>query len=471
MLFSSYVFVFAFLPLTLLIFYILGHFFTSSVPQKLFIVVASLIFYGWFNPSYVLILATSVAVNYSLNLLIVRTGHKKIGIAAGVVFNLLLLGWFKYRDFFVDNLNAVFKADLPLRHILLPLGISFFTFQQLSFLVNSYRKEAQTPSLPDYLFFVTFFPQLVAGPIVSYEDVSSQLQDFRQSPVPENIGAGIYAFSMGLFKKLVIADTVSVFADNVFSMTDTPAFPAAAAGVLAYTLQIYFDFSGYSDMAVGLGKMFNIDLPMNFDLPYRSSSVSEFWRRWHITLGRSLLTLVYIPLGGNRKGKARTCVNYMITFLVSGLWHGASWTFVVWGALHGLAVCAERLMKRPLPKKLGTVLTFVFVSLVWVLFRAESFSSAVNVWSGLVNFADMDLSSLKAVSSDGIVGLPWELALILVTVILAAALVLAVLPKKNLYKRCRAVEFDTKAGLTTAVAFIMAVVCMSRSQVFIYFNF
>lgn len=471
MLFSSYVFVFAFLPLTLFFYYLIGRFISSDAPQKLLIIIASLFFYGWFDPKYVFILAASVAVNYLSGLMMSKTRLRKTALAVGVAFNVALLGWFKYRDFFVENLNAVFRSDLPLRHILLPLGISFFTFQQLSFLVGSYRNGRKCPAALDYVFFVTFFPQLIAGPIVAFDDVSSQLAKLPHRPVADGIAKGIFAFSVGLFKKLVIADTLSVFADNVFSMSDRPAFLHAFAGVLSYTFQIYFDFSGYSDMAVGLGRMFGFTLPCNFDLPYLSSSVTEFWRRWHITLGRSLMTLVYVPLGGNRKGKARTCLNLFITFLVSGFWHGASWTFVVWGILHGAAVCFERVFDLKMPKKAGNVLTFVFVSLVWVLFRAESFSSALNVWSGLVNFRDFGLRSFASVAADGIIGLPWIISLAVVAFVIVAAFCLSFLSKRSLYERCRSLSFNKKNAAVAALAFVAALVCMSRSQVFIYFNF
>lgn len=329
MIFSSYLFMFAFLPVVLLGYYALSRL-KNGFYQRLFLIFASLFFYGYYNINYVFLILLSIAVNYMIALQIQKSGQK-IWLCLGVAFNILLIGYFKYYDFFIDNINSIFHARFLEKNIVLPLGISLFTFQQISFLISVFKAEEKVEKLRDYCLFVLFFPQLIAGPIVLYSEMISQFKEnSRRYFCADRFASGLYIFTTGLFKKAVIADTLAVFVDNGFAMTGLGMAVGWAVSV-SYTLQIYFDFSGYSDMAVGLGKMFNIDLPFNFLSPYKSESISEFWKRWHITLGRALSTYIYIPLGGNRKGLPRTCVNLFLTFLVSGLWHGASWTFVFWG--------------------------------------------------------------------------------------------------------------------------------------------
>jgi alginate O-acetyltransferase complex protein AlgI len=307
MVFSSYVFIFAFLPVVLSVYYALSRL-KNGIYQRLFLIAASLFFYGYYNTKYLILITASIAVNYGIALAI-QTHRAKAGrlfLVVGILFNVGLIGYFKYYDFFVENINAVFGCSFTLRRLLLPLGISFFTFQQLSFLISVWRGEEKVERFRDYCIFVTFFPQLVAGPIVLYSEMIPQFRDERRRFFhPDRFASGIWLFTVGLFKKAVIADTLALFADNGFGMTGL-GLAAGWITAISYTLQIYFDFSGYSDMAVGLGRMFNVDIPFNFRSPYRSESISEFWRRWHITLGRALSTYVYKPLGGNRRGLART---------------------------------------------------------------------------------------------------------------------------------------------------------------------
>ena len=334
MVFSSYIFLFAFLPLVLLGYYLLSRL-KYPIYQRLFLIGASLFFYGYFNPSYLLIIVLSIFVNYLLAACISggKGRFQTVCFWLGILFNVGLLGYFKYRDFFVENINALFHTSFLLKHIALPLGISFFTFQQLSFLVSIRKGEERLERFDDYCIFVLFFPQLVAGPIVLYSEMIPQFKDPRRRYWNwDNAAAGAYIFTVGLFKKTVIADTLALFVDTGFGATSL-GFCAAWATALSYTFQVYFDFSGYSDMAVGLGKLFNIDIPFNFRSPYQSESIGVFWRRWHITLSRALQSYVYFPLGGSREGKLKTYRNLLITFLVSGLWHGAAWTFVLWGGL------------------------------------------------------------------------------------------------------------------------------------------
>lgn len=474
MVFSSYLFLFAFLPLVLGGYYLLS-LFKNPIYQRLFLIGASLFFYGYFNPSYLLIIVVSIFINYLLASGI--SGSKgtfqTVLFWLGVLFNVGLLGYFKYRDFFVENINALFHTSFVLKHIALPLGISFFTFQQLSFLVSIRKGEEKLERFDDYCIFVLFFPQLVAGPIVLYSEMVPQFKDSQRRYWNwENASKGMYIFIIGLFKKAVIADTLALFADTGFA-SQSLGFCAAWATSLSYTFQVYFDFSGYSDMAVGLGKLFNIDLPFNFRSPYQSESISEFWRRWHITLGRALQSYIYFPLGGSRNGKLRTYRNLLLTFLVSGLWHGAAWTFVLWGLLHGLVNALERVFAKPLshvPHWVRMGCTFLIVNALWVLFRAESFESAAVVYRGMVNFGNLNLLQVGYLAVDGFVGVPLAMNTAYVLAALAA-LTLVCFRAKN---SCRMLEdFTWRKGTmwATAILFSIALVHLSRESVFIYFNF
>ena len=480
MVFSSYVFILLFLPAVLCGYYALSYC-RKSLFQRLFLIAASLFFYAYFNVSYLGLILASIAVNYTAAQWIQKTRGKisKSLLTLGVLFNVGLLGYFKYYDFFVENINAVF--GFALKHILLPLGISFFTFQQLSFLVSVYRREEKVERLRDYSLFVTFFPQLVAGPIVLYSEMIPQFKDeTRRRFNPENFAAGIYMFSIGLFKKAALADTLAYFADNGFGMTGL-GLAAGWATSLSYTFQIYFDFSGYSDMSVGLGKMFNLSIPFNFLSPYRSESVSQFWRTWHITLGRALSMYIYRPLGGNRKGLPRTCVNLLLTFFVSGLWHGAAWTFILWGTLHGVFVTLERILglNRPAEgnrlltalRPLRILLTFLIVNALWVLFRAESFAQAAEVYKGMAAFGNLGLAQLATVAGQaGQLNFPTAVDIAHVTLYLG--LLTAVVFR---YPNSAALlDRFTPASKTLAVSsvlFFLALLCLTRQSVFIYFNF
>ena len=356
MLFNSYIFILFFLPVTLLGYFGL-HKAGFHLLAKLELVLMSFWFYGYFNPSYLWIMGSSICVNYILSQLFQRKWElseekirliKKLLLAVGLIFNLGLIFYYKYYDFFVDNLNKAFSTDFHLRHIVLPLGISFFTFQQVSYVIDSYRGQTREYNILDYSLFVTFFPQLVAGPIVLHNEVLPQFADPKNWKMKSgNMAHGIYVFSAGLVKKVIIADTLSKavtwgYANVNAGLTSMDAILM----MVAYTFQIYFDFSGYCDMATGLGYMFNIKIPMNFNSPYKALSIVDFWNRWHLTLTRFLRTYVYFPLGGSRKGTVRTYINIIIVFLVSGLWHGANWTFIFWGFLHGVANALTRLFKK-----------------------------------------------------------------------------------------------------------------------------
>ncbi len=385
MLFPSFTFILGFLPITFLGYFLLGKFSRSAA--RIFLLIASGIFYSWFNPSYFLILGGSIVVNYFLAGMLWKNHHKAIFIT-GLILNVALLGYFKYCDFFISNINYALNLSIPFTHILLPLGISFFTFQQISFLHAVYSGELkQRYTFSTYALFVSFFPQLIAGPIVLPDEMMVQFDHPDNLKInAENCAKGLFVFSLGLAKKILLADFLAEIADAGFAAAQVN-FISAWTTTLAYTFQIYFDFSGYCDMAIGIGLLFNIRLPENFHAPYLSGSITEFWRRWHITLGRFLMNYIYIPLGGSKKSPNRTFCNLMITFLVSGLWHGASWLFVLWGAMHGIASVIHRIwskiFKLKMPELPAKLVTFFFVASAWVLFRAENLAQARKIYKGM----------------------------------------------------------------------------------------
>lgn len=386
MLFNSYEFILAFLPIVVIIYYALNYV-KKNYSAKWWIIGASLFFYGYFNLSYLGILILSILINYGLHRLLkknrVHFTHKSI-LAVGIILNLATLVYFKYMDFFIENINFLFWSEIPLLNIVLPLGISFFTFQQISFLIDTYRGQTEVYSFVDYSFFVSFFPQLVAGPIVLHKEIIGQIKDEARHRVDyEYIIKGICYFVIGLSKKILIADTLGHVVDWGFDWPSRMNTVSGVIVIISYTLQIYFDFSGYSDMAIGLGKLFHIDLPINFNSPYKATTIADFWKRWHITMTRFFTEYLYIPLGGNKKGLIRTCINTLIVFGLSGLWHGANWNFVIWGLLHGIALVIYRLGKKGferVPQIIQWVTTLGFVSCCWVFFRAESFTQALSVF-------------------------------------------------------------------------------------------
>lgn len=482
MVFSSYVFIFVFLPLVLLGFYLLPRLISSGgrlrTAQNLLLIAASLVFYGYYNVYYLFIIIASILVNYVLALAMQRFDLSRPAFAKalfilGILFNIFLIGYFKYYDFFIENINFIFRSSFALKHLLLPLGISFFTFQQLSFLVSVYKKDEKVEGFISYCIFVLFFPQLVAGPIVLYSEMIPQFNDQSRSRFnADNMAGGVYMFCIGLFKKAVIADTLALFVDNGFAQ-DSLGLAAAWAASLSYTLQIYFDFSGYSDMAIGLGRMFNISIPYNFLSPYKSDSFSELWRRWHITLGRALSTYIYIPLGGSRRGRARTFLNTFLTFFVSGLWHGAAWTFVLWGCIHGLFVALEKLFPKLLsaiPRWLRIACTFILVNALWVLFRAESFQQAAMVYSGMLSFTNLDLSQIAALVLDNSFDFPTAVDIAYLFSLLAV-LLFVVFRCKNSRQRLETFSCNGKTLAFTVFLFCFSVLHLSRESIFIYFNF
>jgi len=406
MLFNSYAFIFIFLPVTLLVFFSIGNKGHHRIAIA-WLVAASLFFYGWWNPAYLSLILGSILFNYAVGVALsnlqaqsTASSLTKLILSFGILVNLLLLAYFKYANFFVDNLNNFSGSNFHLQTIILPLAISFFTFQQIAYLVDAYKGETREYNFLHYCLFVTFFPQLIAGPIVHHREM---LPQFAKNTIykfnHQHLAVGLTIFFLGLFKKVVLADGVAVYATPVFEAAEQGVmltFFEAWAGALAYTFQLYFDFSGYSDMAIGIARMFGVRLPLNFHSPYKSVNIIEFWRRWHITLSRFLRDYLYIPLGGNRKGKFRRYINLMITMLLGGLWHGAGWTFVIWGVLHGFYLIINhiwRALRRALGhdlnrsswwgRSLSLLITFMAIVVAWVFFRADSFTGAMNVLQGM----------------------------------------------------------------------------------------
>ena len=392
MLFNSYEFIFAFLPITFFIYFYLNRKRVTEA-SKGFLVFSSLFFYSWWNIAYLPIILSSMLFNYvvgkSLNKKSYHRFTKKALLTFGIVSNIALLGYFKYSDFFIENFNLALNTDVELLHLALPLAISFFTFQQISYLVDSYRQEIKEYDFLNYALFVTFFPQLIAGPIVHHKEMMPQFAKTRNKVKNyKNIAMGMFIFSIGLFKKVVIADTFAVWATEGFDVATTLNFLEAWATSLSYTFQLYFDFSGYTDMAIGAALLFNIKLPINFNSPYKATNIQDFWRRWHITLSRFLKDYLYIPLGGNRRGEFKTYTNLMATFIIGGIWHGAGWTFLFWGFLHGLALVIQRVWSKlgfKLWRWLAWLITFNFINIAWVFFRAKEWDDALKVLNGMID--------------------------------------------------------------------------------------
>jgi len=400
MLFNSYPFLLGFFPVVLLLFFVLGR--RNHVLAAGWLAIASLFFYGYWSPAALPLLIVSVCMNYRFGILVTPDGQRtqrrrKSWLITALALNLLVLSYFKYANFFISNINAALQMVSPWQlqalHVVLPIGISFFTFTQIAFLVDCYEGKVQERRIVHYLLFVSYFPHLISGPVLHHSQMMPQFRSAQTySPLVSNLLAGLLGLTIGLAKKVLLADEFSKYASPVFDAASAGHEVGALAawiGAFAYTLQIYFDFSGYSDMAVGLSRMLGIQLPLNFNAPYKATSIIDFWRRWHMTLSQFLRDYLYVPLGGNRYGDARRYANLMTTMLLGGLWHGASWTFVVWGALHGSYLLVNHMWRSvasrlPPPGAVlgylgtaaGIVLTFAAVVIAWVLFRAPTFAGA-----------------------------------------------------------------------------------------------
>ena len=396
MLFNSYTFVFLFLPIVIVGFFAIAR--ASHTFAAGWLGLASLFFYGWWDWRYVPLLLASIVGNYLIGL---RIGHaqgaaRRSWLVVGIVADLALLMYFKYADFFVATVNAVAGSDIALLHVVLPIGISFYTFTQIAFLADTYQRKASEYRFVHYLLFVTYFPHLIAGPILHHKEMMPQFADpriYRASA--RDFAIGLTIFAIGLAKKVLVADSLAPHAAAVFDRPDQPSLAVAWGGVLAYSFQLYFDFSGYSDMAIGISRVFGVKLPLNFDSPYRARNITEFWRRWHMTLSRFLRDYLYIPLGGNQRGPIRRYANLLITMLLGGLWHGAGWNFVIWGGLHGTYLVVHHAwvafttrMRIPVTGRLWTlasvIVTFAVVCFAWAFFRAADLAAALQIVKGML---------------------------------------------------------------------------------------
>lgn len=505
MLFNSYIFIFLFLPISLLGWYGLNKWKQYGMAQ-IFLIMMSLWFYAYFNVNYLAVILVSCAVNYLFSFMLTKwegpVCHRVI-LITGCVVNIGILGVFKYYDFFVENLNAILHTDFACKHILLPLGISFFTFQQLSFVIDRCRGKAPHYSLPDYLNFVTFFPQLIAGPIVLHSEMVPQFQDITKRRFSmEDFAQGIGFFVFGLSKKVLLADTLAKAVNYGFSEIAKLDTPAAVMVAVSFSLELYFDFSGYCDMAIGIGRMFRIRIPDNFNAPYRSASVKEFWRRWHMTLGRFFTQYVYIPLGGSRKGTFRTVCNTMLVFLLSGLWHGADWSFVLWGFLHGVGASVNVIYDRAV-KKRGSekteetgkccllhrlrrfackAVTFGFVCFAFVFFRSDSLSDGFlfmkRLFSGdsyhFVYYIANELSYSELYIPTKIIamkfpGFLWNFHAYVYLALLGVSLFLALgkTTKERMENRKLTAAFSWKM----TILFVWSVISLTGVSTFLYFNF
>lgn len=402
MLFSSFEFVLVFLPATLILFFAVAR--INRRAAQLVLLVASFVFYAWWSFDYGLLIVATIAVNYCFGRRIQALSERessmtRLVLAVAIILNLGLLAYFKYRNFFIENINVIAGSHWAVTPLVLPLAISFHTFQQIAYLVDSYRRKVDQPSPLTYGLFVLFFPQLIAGPIVHHYQLLPQLKSRRPYRFRyRSFAMGIAFFTFGLAKKLLIADELSPVSDSIFNGTlmNAPTFSQAWVGVFAYTLALYFDFSGYSDMAVGLARMFGVRLPYNFDSPYKATSIIDFWHRWHITLSKWLRDYLYVPLGGNRRGKSRRYANLLITMVLGGLWHGAAWNFAFWGLFHGICLMINhawqalmqwayhRGRQLRLPRGAAWVLTFLAVSVGWVFFRSPTMTQAFSMIEGMI---------------------------------------------------------------------------------------
>ena len=377
----------------------------------------------------------------------------------GIFFNIALLAYFKYTDFFLSNFNGIFGSNIPLVHIILPLGISFFTFTQIAFLVDAYKREVKEYDLLHYMLFVTYFPHLLAGPILHHKEMMPQFANKWNFAIRwKNFASGLFLFSIGLFKKVIIADFFADYANYFYADTINLDMLQAWAASLTYTLQLYFDFSGYTDMAIGVSLLFNIKLPINFNSPYKAVTIQDFWRRWHMTLSRFLRDYIYIPLGGNRHGGVRTSINLMATFIIGGIWHGAGWTYVFWGFLHGIALVINHIWKSlglKLPILAAWFLTFNFVNIAWVFFRAPTWDDAVNVLTTMFDVSGFDLDDIYDSS------VYWQVMIGIMMVLFL----------KNSSEWAKIQKATLRYQLFTALLLIIGILYLSKVSEFIYFQF
>lgn len=481
--FNSYEFILYFLPITVTLYFVANK--IKPVIGKLVIIIASIVFYSLGRVNMLIYLGISMLVNYSSALVIKKCKTRnRIILALPIIVNVGLLLYFKYLNFAIINIKSFFGKEYELQKIILPLGISFYTFQQIAYIVTTERGELENNNIIDYLAYILYFPKLVMGPIIDPVDYISQLnQNERKKADLTNITIGIKIFSFGLIKKVLLANTFSKAVSWAYKNIDTATAMDCILLVLFYTFEIYFDFSGYSDMAVGVSSMFNIDLPMNFDSPYKAVSIRDFWKRWHMSLTRFLTKYIYIPLGGSRKGIVFTYLNTLIVFLVSGLWHGANWTFILWGLLHGLLSCFDRVIDKIEEKVFLPIIrcfcTFGAVSVLWLLFSAESVKQWKMILSKILcmqNTAVSDgmIDSFNLVENQfiynilGLNHLPENIRGFNMIIFILAACFICFIPENN-YKRKD--QMNIGSLLLASFSFVWGILCLGAESKFLYFGF
>ncbi len=486
MLFNSYIFILCFLPLTVILYYGLNHR-KRELEAKWILMIASLIFYGYFDVRYLPVILASICFNYGVSRILLSSKYgtcKQPVLGAGIVCNVGLLFYIKYWNFFLENINVIFGSSLELKQLLLPLGISFFTFQQIAYLVDSYRGETAGYDFTDYALFVTFFPKLSMGPIVLHHQLIPEFHKKENKVFSQTrLSLGIWWFAVGLAKKVLLADTLGKGVDWAYANVEILGGLDVLAVSVLYTLQLYFDFSGYCDMACGIGEMFQISLPGNFNSPYKATSITEFWNRWHMTLSGFLQKYIYFPLGGSHKGMVRSIINILIVFLVSGIWHGAAWTFIVWGLLHGVARVLHKIFQKQwevLPKVIRWFMTFIFLNFTWIFFRAESLKQAGTLFQKMFTSFEWKLQSGLMQQFDvleftyieehvgALLNIVKTYPQIHLLVVMLTGLYVVFVPK-NLYEK----EFKPGIGnaLISVILLVWCVLSFSGISTFLYFNF
>lgn len=481
MIFNSYVFLLLLLPLSLLIYYTLNKRQKYSYANWSLIII-SLIFYGYFNWYYVLLLLIHTSWNFIFGKILTKSNKKrKFILGVAILGNLLLLFYFKYMNFFIMNMNGLLHTEFNLISIILPLGISFFTFQQIAYLVDVYYKRIDQYSLEEFFLSSVYFPKISQGPITLHQEFIPQLRDKKNRTYNyENLSKGLYMFTLGLSKKVLLADVFGNFVtagyNDLYALNSTSAILV----MLSYTMQIYFDFSGYSDMARGISAMFNLNLPQNFNSPYKALSIQDFWNRWHMSLTNFLTRYIYIPLGGNRKGKQRTLINIMIVFLVSGVWHGANWTFIIWGALHGIWSVIQRVTKAKfsvLHPAFNWIITFAFVNIAWIFFRSPTLNEAMLLIKTIVscNFGSVStdmLLNLLLPEINFIFRIANLNSLMRISpYIVLFGSILSCLSMKNTDEKVQSFRLTWKTCVWTSILLVWCILSFSSITTFIYFNF
>ncbi len=480
--FNTYIYMLLFLPVTILGYFVINKF--SYFLAKIYLASVSIFFYAYAGLPGFQWLVISIIFNYLVVLLMKRI-HNKVILWIGIIFNIVLLFYFKYTNFTILTINDLLHKSIPLTKMVLPIGISFFTFQQIAYIVDSYRGKLDEHSLLDYINYVTFFPKILMGPLVSPNVLLVQFHDVNTRKISsQNMVDGIQMFIIGLFKKVILADTFAKAVAWAWRIGDFKQLSSMDIFLvmLAYTFQIYFDFSGYSDMAIASAKMLNFELPMNFDSPYKAYSIRDFWKRWHISLTKFLTEYIYFPLGGSRKGEARTYLNTMIVFLISGIWHGANWTFILWGILHGVFSIFDRLVERfrkNIHPALQWMATFFTINVLWLLFRANSIGEWKHALSQMLRFQDTKISDgliatfiqpeSKLITKvfhldflEGNIRGFWMLIFYLIGFILCLGF-------ENAYRRKHKKNIVT--AIFYAILFVFTLTCIGSESVFVYFNF